>query len=353
MPKEKKIFAFNGVQFKLYAPDDLSRNWYLEWYDGTKRFKKYGNINGADTFMGRYQRAEALAKQLSLKLTDLKSVSVGKVHDYIVRMDGRYAPSTYMNIKGITNQFVKFLGNREVTRLNVEAFFSELEKTHHATTYNEYRMWIGRTLSDLEMHGMLVNVKRKKTTKTPQRYFQKHHIKKLRDYMTANEPELWLFVQFIFYCFIRPGRELPHLRAGDFFMEERQILMRAEITKNRKNQYIGIPEPLFAQLDFIYDMKETDYIFPGRHRADKPVGRNTMATLHAKILKELGFGKGYSLYSWKHTGAVEAVRNGASVNDLKIQLRHYSLAETDMYLRQLGVKDISKLMENFPDLNSL
>lgn len=81
-----------------------------------------------------------------------------------------------------------------------------------------------------------------------------------------------------------------------------------------------------------------------------PVGINYMANLHRKYLKELGFGIEHKLYSWKHTGAVMYIKNGGNVKELQIQLRHYSLDETDLYLRQLGVSDLTNLEEDFPPL---
>ena len=64
-----------------------------------------------------------------------------------------------------------------------------------------------------------------------------------------------------------------------------------------------------------------------------------MTNRHCAILKLLNFGKGYQMYSWKHTGAVAAVKAGIGVKELQIQLRHHSLDETDKY-EEYKVKDL-------------
>jgi integrase len=74
-----------------------------------------------------------------------------------------------------------------------------------------------------------------------------------------------------------------------------------------------------------------------------------MYRAHARILKDLRFGKGYTLYSWKHTGAIAVAKSGrVGVKELQIQLRHHSLDQTDQYLRQMGVQDLGRLQAHFP-----
>ncbi len=80
----------------------------------------------------------------------------------------------------------------------------------------------------------------------------------------------------------------------------------------------------------------------------KPVAINYFIGRFRPILTTLGFGNEYQLYSWKHTGAVAAVRAGASLKELQIQLRHHSLEEVDKYIRQLGVNDLQDLEGRFP-----
>lgn len=49
-------------------------------------------------------------------------------------------------------------------------------------------------------------------------------------------------------------------------------------------------------------------------------------------------GKGYPLYSWKHTGAVNAYRSGIGIKQLQRLLRHSTVQMTDIYLKSLGLK---------------
>ncbi len=93
-----------------------------------------------------------------------------------------------------------------------------------------------------------------------------------------------------------------------------------------------------------------EYVFRGSKHM-KPMEENTMEHRHRTLLQELNFDTDrYKVYSWKHTGAVMAVKAGVHVKQLQIQLRHHSLDQVDEYLRQLGVSDLGDLRANFPSI---
>ena len=119
-------------------------------------------------------------------------------------------------------------------------------------------------------------------------------------------------------------------------MEEREILVPGHKSKNKKSQYVAIPDVFFKQLAFVYELGPAAYLFPSRINAQKPIGRNTMNNRHSRFLQALNFGAGYSLYSWKHTGVVKAYKKGIDIKAIQRQCRHSSIEMTDKYMRSLG-----------------
>ena len=353
MSGEKKVFVVNGVPVRLYAPADLSKKWFYEWYDAGKRCRKHGTMNRQPTLRGRQAAAAQLMDELKLSLLPGKSIEQVRVEEYVESMAGQWRNSTMVNVRGIVSRLFDWLDGKQVTRENMEAFFSMLKAQRHSTTYNVYRMWLSQIFKALNNPTLFVNIPILKTTKTPARYFQPHQIEKLRAVIQKEDPQLWLYVQFVFYCFIRPSRELPHIKAGNIMMDDREILIWAERSKNKRTQYVTIPDSFFPDLEFVYDMGPDEYLFPGTYDKSKPIGRNTMSNRHRKILQRLNFGRGYCLYSWKHTGAIQAIKAGISVKELQLQLRHHSLEETDRYLRQMGIRDISNFRQQMPDINKI
>lgn len=349
MSKEKKSFAFYGQSVTLYAPD-ISKQWYIYWYDNGKRVRLMGNINTGATHEQRTLLAEALASQVCAGMVKVESPTKKRMYELMNAKKYDWRESTMMTVKSIVDVLWTWLGARTITAGNMEAFFQHLKETRHPTTYNNYRLWLARFCKEMNLHWAMDGVAKMKSEKTPKRFFQPHQIAKLKAYIELHDPELWTYIQFVYYCGIRPSRELPKMKAGDILIEEQKIVMAAGTSKNKKHQYIVIPDNFMPALAFIYDLAPGDYLFPSPKNKLKPIGRNTMNRRHADILKVLRFGEGYSLYSWKHTGAVMAHKAGATIKEIQLQLRHHSLDQTNQYLRQMGILDMGNLRASFPKI---
>lgn len=347
MPEEKKLFP----SYNIYAPSDLSKRWFVYWYEGKKRIKKYGNINSYQTATGRKKAAKAIIKALKAEASRRMSKTEDSVRDFIRNHSPNWSQKTREQYQSIANILFDYLAGHELTQDLIEAFLLEIRKTRHPTTYNKYVSLSKRLLTAAGYDFIFEDIKKVKASSTPARYFQPHQAKRLLTAIEKDHEQLALFVRFIYYCFIRPG-ELRMLKAEDVLLEDGQIRIPGEISKNRKTQFVAIPNQFLSHLAPLYEMAPGDYIFPSTLHPTKPVSINYMYNHHRAFLKDMNFGNGYSLYSWKHTGAVAAAKAGISVKELQLQLRHHSLDETDRYLRQMGVRDLSNLKERFPGITN-
>lgn len=335
--------------FKVYCPDSMNRRWFVYWYEDKKRRVKYGDINQFSTPKERMKEAYRLIKQLKSNFYPKMSEAEMRAREWMERKRPFWRQKSFETYNSIANAFFEWMRGREFTKDNIQLFFEDLSKKRSASTYNKYRALIKQMLEGSKYDGMLDHIDTVKANCIPARYFQKHQVKRLKNHISEKAPELWLYIQFIYYCFIRPG-ELRLLRVGDVLLEENKIMVRGEISKNKKTQYVVIPKVFRPRLDFILDLRPVEYVFPSYVDSSKPIGINTMAGRHRKILNELGFSVDYKLYSWKHTGAVNAVMNGINLKELQLQLRHHSLDQTDAYLRQMGVQHLGNLSERFPEI---
>jgi integrase len=236
-----------------------------------------------------------------------------------------------------------------MTKDLVRDFFDHIRRDKYETTYNNYVTKIRQMLKAIGKADLMEGIEHIRERRRPARYFQQFQIKRLSKAISEADPELWLFVQFIYYCFIRPN-ELRHLRAEHILIESNQIYIPGEVSKNGKSEYVSIPNAFRPKLAFIKEMSPSKFLFPADRDITKPCSVNKMWLRHDKHLKKLNFGKGFTLYSWKHTGAIQAVKAGVGVKELQIQLRHHSLDQVNEYLRQMGVWDLQKLQEIFPEI---
>lgn len=343
MSEEKKFCAST---FHTYSPEDLSKTWFVYYYVEGKRIRKYGDINKYKTRQARLNAAERLIRELQERLVGEGQTIKERIYLWLEDQEASWKKRTHETYKSKIDLLFEHVGEY-MDQKKLDEFMTWVRKNRHATTYNTYVVMIRKAFKDIGEEKLVEQIQPIKTIKTPARYFLATHIKLIKEYLQEHDLQLWLFVQFIFYCFIRPG-ELRLLTFGDLLIDERKIFIRSTVSKNGKSQYVAIPQAFLPQLEHLKGKSSTELIFPGKN--GRPLGRNTMCSRHRKMLQDLGFSEEFKLYSWKHTGAVMAVKAGIGVKELQMQLRHHSLDQVNEYLRQMGVWDMDKLRNNFPEI---
>lgn len=339
----KKFFIF-----KIYVPEELNKKGFVSWNDPQKgRQRKYGNINSFKTYEERITAAEALKNEL--KKGYLKSRHIIEALEFCEKRKLFWKKKTYQTNKSKVDVFAKWLNGKEVTPQRAEAFINHLVKTRSKTTAESYRSKLLHIFEKMGSAHLFNHIEKINYSTTPAKYFQKHQIKKLKTFLLEHDPDLWFAAQIEYYCFIRPGNEMHHLRVSDVDFDTWRICIRNEHAKNKRQEYVTIPNAfrsdIYSQLK---DREARHYIFPSKKDITKPRGDNYFSYKFRIYANKLGFGKEHKFYSFKHTGAMACALAGVSIKELQIQLRHKDLETTDKYLRQLGVQDLHRLAERFP-----
>ncbi len=185
------------------------------------------------------------------------------------------------------------------------------------------------------------------------RPFNAQQAKDIREAILATgDEQLWLFCQFIYFLFLRPGEELRLLKVGDLLAD--QVRISSSTAKNAKTGFVDIP-PALEKLIQHYRLREykpTDYVFTAlRHPGPKHVGVNYFYKGHRKIMEQLGlFGHDYDLYSWKPTGAVVLYRAVKDIMLVQRHCRHSTPNQTYTYLRKMGLVFEGQRVTEFPEL---
>ena len=167
------------------------------------------------------------------------------------------------------------------------------------------------------------------------------------EHLKKNDIRLYYFTKIIFYTFIRP-KEILSLKAKDFDLANGYIRIEASISKNKKTDYVVIPNML-KEILIEMQISKLDLnciVFSTKLQPGYFIwSRNRVSELHRKNLNELLIPNTYDLYSWKHTGACAAYKAGLGVKEIQQQMRHSESKMTDTYLRSLGLM-ISENIKN-------
>lgn len=232
------------------------------------------------------------------------------------------------------------------------AFFQYLieVKKLHPTTLTTYRFRIKSFFKDV-IPNPFEKIKTFHTGTTPAKPFTHDEIAKLKAYMIEHDPQLWLFVRFVYFTLIRPNSELRLLKISDIDFSYGRITIPANIAKNKRYQTVVIPSAFLAQIQHLKAYPKDFYIFSKSGEPGiKPTSYNYFYNRHCKVLEAnaLRFGK-YQLYGWKHTGALAMIRAGIPMKQVQMQGRWHSLDQMDEYLRGFGLNDMPDV-EKFGDI---
>lgn len=355
---------------------DLSKRWYVRWTERNKANKAeikktYGNINKGKTVDERNRLAQELIlklkdglhkpvynrKTLPTPLQTPTTLLQSDFHKAIETIRPTLRQKTYYAYVSKIRIFLQWCDCQNIKTIkdlqsdNIKFFFNHLlDKGRNNTTHNTYITSIKRIAKEIDRFDMSVfnKVKKLKKDAIPAAYFQDYQIKLLQSVIQRDNPQLWLACQMMYYTLIRPG-ELRLLKIGDIRLSDATILVRSDISKNKKTECVAIPNALMQVLleMKIFDYPDNYYLLGvGGMPAPRKRSKNNLQQQHLKILRQLKFDTTrYKFYSWKHTGAVGMVKNGIHIKFIQIQGRWHDLDQVNSYLRQLGMLDMTELKD--------
>ena len=178
--------------------------------------------------------------------------------------------------------------------------------------------------------------------------FTKNEITRLKELISKRDPQLWLACQIQYYCAIRPGVELRLMKIGWIDFDNMQIRIPSEEAKNNKTEIVEIPSYLYSEFErlnlrsYSFDL----YLFgKGGVPGTDALGKNNLRNRFNRFRDELGISQDKKFYSWKHTGAIDLIQNGAHPFDLKDHLRHKNFETTEKYLKKRVIDKRRKISQ--------
>jgi integrase len=169
------------------------------------------------------------------------------------------------------------------------------------------------------------------------------------------QPALYLFAMFEYYCFLRPGREIRMMKISWIDVGTGIIRIPKSFNKTKIDKNPIIPDEFLRILmeDYNLHTYPKDFYVFGRY--GEPgilhLGKNTMAARFMKIRRELNLPADYMLYSFKHTGNSMLRRSGANGYERQMQNGHTSLRTTEIYSNDKFGFESEHIRKHFPSLN--
>lgn len=388
--KRKVLTNKKGYTYRLARlvdfDGDLSRPWYIlfyAWDIGKKKLTRKrvlaDQLNSPSEKVRRKIAREAIA-EINKKLRDggyletykeNKTTSAFNFHGYKLmdaftyveeykRTIQKKSRSTSKEINYTRNTLANYITHeklnpnlllRDVTPALINRYGIYLRTIANVSnkTYND-RMGnihtVFETLRKLDhtlwpQRNPAARIEKLQTTTKTHAAYSKEQLQKFVDLIGPKDAQLLLFIRFIYYTLARP-KELRFIKVGHIQPDLNRVLLAGEHAKTDVEKFVGMSAAFkeIINASGILNYPPDYYVFthagtPGT----KGVGLNYFYKRFRIYLAALGFKKlaNYTLYSFKHTGAVQlylATKDAALVQQ---QCRHTTLQQTTTYLRDLGL----------------
>jgi integrase len=364
------------------ADGDLSKRWYIDFKVWDTDKQQY--VRKQDTSMNKYRTLTERRQQANRKLREITkllaegytsgstpAINIGlprnpTLLDAVKLVTERKLASgrKHENYPRLMREVKLFpsLANaalEHVRPVNVLAFLDNLAaRGMEPKTYNGYRDTLSAVFNYLlKLEAVSRNpvrgVDRRKVVASDEHQpYTDAQRQAVRDELAQRgDAQLQLFISFIYYCFVRIGSELRLLRVGDLLAHT--VRVPGTRAKNDKAEHVAIPRQLAALIDghALRSYPADFYVFTrGGQPGPVPVGKNWFAKRHRAVLEAVGLAGGnHSLYSYKHTGAINLYLATRDIELVRRHCRHQHAGITATYLRKLGAMHDGEQLNAMPD----
>jgi len=145
-------------------------------------------------------------------------------------------------------------------------------------------------------------------------------------------------------CLLRPHREIRELKWDDFSLELNFINLSGNRNKSGRNRIVPVPTYI---KDVLIIGEPHHNIFSGK---TQPLNQDYFKTLWSRFKRQSTLiEQGQTLYSFRHSGAIEIFKRTGSLTKLQKAMGHSSINVSLTYLRGLEVSDLE--VADMPKIN--
>ena len=345
------------LQFPKVHTDSLNKV-FVSFYIGGKRYRLYnGNRINSTTDPNSYPHDQRLsiAKVLAAEiysyllnggiLLSYRSSNVvnGKLSDidYIKQaLDSKLAGDYSSKYKSML-QFSFDCLKQEIdsSKLSVRGLKNILSRYCSGVSYNTLKRHLNVLINEAVSLGLesnpMTEIKSKKSKAVLHKPFD--DIAAVLEDIKAFNKHLHLCCLLTYGCLLRPHREVRELTWGDFSNDLSYITLSGFRNKSGRNRIVPVPRFIKS---YLHPKGLYDNIFTGEQWSRNPDYFKTLWSRYKKQTKLLK--QGQTLYSFRHSGAIEIFKRTGSITKLQKAMGHSSINVSLTYLRGLEIAELKE-----------
>ena len=203
-----------------------------------------------------------------------------------------------------------------------------------AKTQRTVKSTLSPLLTEFKPH-LVQSVKLKKPNSTLHKPFD--NINEILEDIKAYNKQLYLCCLMTYGCLLRPHREIRELTWSDFSDDLKYIHLSGNRNKSGRNRIVPVPAYI---RELLVKGEPHHNIFSGRQKA---LNQDYFKTLWSRFKRQSNtLEQGQTLYSFRHSGAIEIFKRTGSITKLQKAMGHSSINVSLTYLRGLEIAELKE-----------
>jgi integrase len=336
---------------------------FISFYIANKRYRLYNGKrinsktnpndypNGKRVSIGKMLASEVYEYIVSggvLREYKKMSIACGKLSDveYLNdaltnKLNSNYSHKYKSSLKSVFRNYTKSFKGKKITTLSIETFLNKYQETSYNTNRRHLTVLFNEAIKQGMSQNPMEGIKARKAKATLHKPFS--DVPLILEEIKRFNHKLHLCCLITFGCLLRPHREVRELSWRDFSEDLSYINLSGHRNKSGKNRIVPVPKYV---RDVLIQGDSEINIFSGKVT---PLNNDYFKTLWSRFKKvSTLLEDGQTLYSFRHTGAVDIFKRTGSITKLQKAMGHSSINVSLTYLRGLEVGELKE--EDMPVL---
>jgi|TARA_R100000544_G_C2221803_1_gene58022 integrase len=328
-------FFINNKRFRIYNGKRIGSETNPNSFPINQR-KEIGNLLAAEVYsyvnngglLSGYRTKEIISGNITDKVYLSRALNS--------KLEGDLSPKYKTMLRFVYNGLTPYLNNDKLTSKGLKSY---LCKYKLGVSYNTIKRHLNVLINEARSLGMqsnpMVSIKAKKSKAKLHKPYP--NIKEILDEVKMFNSNLYLCCLITYGCLLRPHREIRGLTWSDFSDDLKYIHLSGNRNKSGRNRIV--PVPIYIR-ELLIKGEPHHNIFSGK---PKPLNQDYFKTLWSRFKRVSKLlEQDQTLYSFRHSGAIEIFKRTGSITKLQKAMGHSSINVSLTYLRGLEIAELKE-----------
>ena len=329
------IFYQNNKRYRIFNGSKINSKIYPNSYPISERLKM-GNLLASEVYQfllsGLTLDNVKVSSLIKPNMTDLEYLTLA----LNTKTKENYTKKYKEMLQFVYDKLIEELKDAPIQPIHIEIV---LNRYNSESSFNTYRLRLSSLINEARKLGMTSNpmqgIKSKRTKAQMHKPFD--NVNGTLENIKSYNKKLYLCCLMTYGCLLRPHREIRELTWSDFSDDLQYIHLSGKRNKSGRNRIVPVPHYI---RDLLVKGEPSHNIFSGK---PQPLNQDYFKTLWSRFKRQSKtLESGQTLYSFRHSGAIEIFKRTGSITKLQKAMGHSSINVSLTYLRGLEIAELKE-----------